>query len=145
MEVHALHIKITMIRCLPNLLDDFTALRGSWGGTVSADVSILARKWRLFHPWTASFLGQAAALRFRPLSPPKLFPKLALKFDTKIYHRNTWSIRKFFIHLRPVKDETDRNRRRKDYKKLGKRKRRKIRLRKFYYPRIKGSNNRSLT
>lgn len=76
MEVHALHIKITMIRCLPNLLDDFTALRGSWGGTVSADVSILARKWRLFHPWTASFLGQAAALRFRSLSlSAKIIPE----------------------------------------------------------------------
>lgn len=42
MEVRVLHIKITMIRCLLNLLDDFSVLRRS-GWNISADIPILRR------------------------------------------------------------------------------------------------------
>lgn len=69
MEVHALHIKITMIPCLPNLLDDFTALRGSWGGTVPADVSIQ-------EPTTTSFSHSASALSPSTKIIPQICPEI---------------------------------------------------------------------
>lgn len=57
-----LHIKITMIRCLLNLLDDFTVLRRS-GWNVSADVPILRRSNWLLAPTIFSKL-----FRFAPFS-----------------------------------------------------------------------------
>lgn len=82
MEVRVLHIKITMIRCLLNLLDDFTVLRRS-GWNISADVPILRRS-----NWLLASTIFSKLFRFAPFSPKRSKSVRCLAVHISLVSRN---------------------------------------------------------
>lgn len=77
-----LHIKITMIRCLLNLLDDFTVLRRS-GWNISANVPILRGS-----NWLLASTIFSKLFRFAPFSRKRSKNVLSLAVHISLVNRN---------------------------------------------------------